>query len=144
MECAKTQNDMESLAHSGSAEVVDKRKENTWVESSKERSKRESENMVMVSELLGVEKLDEETRTCLQKGSRHLRKIRDEQRAAEEILEEVKQRRQQTEDDMWTEFEEYLASEDSEKRRSWCMECQNLANGTKQQYKGGEPGERLQ
>ena len=32
--------------------------------------------------------------------------LRDEENAAEEILVEVKQRRQQTEDDMWTELEQ--------------------------------------
>ena len=51
--------------------------------------------MVIANEFLGVEKLDEKTRTILQKGPRHLRRIRDEEKAAEEILEEVKLRRQQ-------------------------------------------------
>ena len=72
--------------------------------------------MEIANELLGIEKLDEKTRKFLQKGLRHLRKISDEESAAEEILEEVKQRRQQTEDDMW-ELEEHIVSWDSEKRR---------------------------
>ena len=56
--------------------------------------------MVTASELLGVEKIgDDETRNILHKGLRHLRRKRDEENAAEEILVEVKQRRQQTEDD---------------------------------------------
>ena len=44
----------------------------------------------------------------------------DEENAAEEILVGVKQWRQQTEVDMWTELEQYIALEDSEKRRSGC------------------------
>ena len=63
-----------------------------------------------------LKNLDEETRKIQQKGLRHLRRIRDEERAAEEKLEEVKQRRQQTEDDMWTELGQYIASGASEKR----------------------------
>ena len=63
-------------------------KKNTWVNSCEECSKRDSEIMVVASELLGVELLDEDTRKILQNGLRHLRKIRDEERAAEEILEE--------------------------------------------------------
>ena len=90
--------------------------------------------MVKANELLGVEKLDEETRKILQKTLRHLRKIRNEERAAEEIVEEVKQRRQQTEDDMWLGLDEYIALGDSEKTRPRCMN----------QYIGGERGERLQ
>ena len=51
--------------------------------------------------------------------------MRVEERAAEEILEEAKQRRQQPEDDMWTELEQYIASEGSEKRRSGCMNARS-------------------
>ena len=85
--------------------------------------------MVTACDLFGVEKLDEETKNIQQEGSRHLRKIRDEERAAEEILEDVKQRRQP------------LPRRTQKKRRSGCMDA-NI--GYKQQYKGGEPGERLQ
>ena len=66
-----------SLPHKGLAGVVEKGQENTWVKSGAERSKRESEIMVTASELLGDETLDEETRKLLQKGLRHLRRIRD-------------------------------------------------------------------
>ena len=106
--CARTQNEMErSLPHSESAGVFDKRQENTWVKSWK------------ASELLGVDKLTRRPGKFCR--FRHLRKIRDEPRAAEEFLEEVKHRRQQTKDDMWMELEEYIASGDSEKLRSGCM-----------------------
>ena len=104
-----------------SAGVCDQRKKNTLVKSCEESSKREPEVMIAANELLGVEKLDVETRKFLHQGLRHLRRTRDEEIAAEEILVEVKQRRQQTEDDMWTEREEYIASGDSERRRSGCM-----------------------
>ena len=59
------------------------------------------------------------------------------------MLEEVKQRRQQTENDMWTELEQCITSGDSEKEEIWVYECQNLVDGIKQQYNGGEHGERL-
>ena len=71
---------------------------------------------VIANEPLGVEKLDEETRKILQKGLGRLRKIWSAEKAAEEIVEEVKQRRQQTEDDMWLVLDEYIALGDSERR----------------------------
>ena len=51
-------------------------------------------------------------------------------KVVEEILEEAKERRQQTENDMWPELEEYIASEDSEKMmaQSSNKKAENLEN----------------
>ena len=57
-------------------------KKSTWVTSCKERTRREEDIMVMPDELVGVEKLDEQTKAMLNKGLRHLRRVRDEEKTA--------------------------------------------------------------
>ena len=64
-------------------------------------------------------------------------------KAAKRLLEEVQERRLQMEDEMWQELENYVASW-KQKEDIWVFQRQSLAIGTKQQYKGGEPGARLQ
>ena len=64
--------------------------------------------MVMVDELISTEKLDEQTRAIMKKGLKHLRKVRDEEKAAQELLEEVQERRLQLENEMWKEVDDYI------------------------------------
>ena len=67
-----------------------KDKKSTWVKSCKASSKKV---MLLADELVGVEKLDEQTRTILNKVLRHLCKVRDGEKAAKELLQKVQERR---------------------------------------------------
>ena len=49
--------------------------------------------MVIADELVSVEKLDEHTRAIIKKGVKHLRKVRDEEKAAQELLVEKQERK---------------------------------------------------
>ena len=105
-----------------------KDKKSTWVKSCEESSKRESEIMLMADELVGV--------NC-SKGSIHLRRVRDEEKTAKELLQEAQEGRLQLEDEMWLELEGYIASVRLRKEEVVSIyERKNLATGLKQQYKG--------
>ena len=54
----------------------------------------------------------------MKNGSKHLRKERDEEKAAKALLEEVQERRLQIEDEMWLVLDNYLFSWEPGKRRS--------------------------
>ena len=64
--------------------------------------------MILAHEMVSSEKLDEQTRAIMKKGEKHLRKVRDEEKAAKELLEEVQERTLQLEDEMWEELDNYI------------------------------------
>ena len=74
--------------------------------------------MFMVDEWVSGENLDEQTRAILKKGVKYLRKVRDEEKAAKEVLEEVQERRLQMEDEIWREQDTFNFSWESGKGRS--------------------------
>ena len=74
----------------------------------------------------------------MMRGLKHL----DEEKAANELLGEVQERRLQLEDEMWQELDNHIFTWEPGKRRSGVSERPNLATGTKQEYKSGEPGAR--
>ena len=88
------------------------------VPGSKVARKAESKIILMADELVSGEKLDEQTRAIMKKGLKHIRRVRDEEKAAKELLEEVQERRLQMEDEIWQELDNYIFSWEPGKRRS--------------------------
>ena len=88
-------------------------KKDTWVKSSKERSKRESEVIVLAEEVAAMGKGDEHTRPIIKRSLR--RKIREEEEVAKELQEAVRDRKEQWEDEVWKEMEDYIFSWEPEK-----------------------------
>ena len=64
-----------------------------------------------------------------------------EDKAAKELLDEVQNRKQQLEDEIWKEVEEYIISWKLERRISSILTAQIMTNGTMQYHKSGELGE---
>ena len=94
-----------------------KDKKGTWVKSCKESMKRDTEVLVMADELNAMGKNDEHTRAIRTWRLKRLRKIKEKE-AEKELLEEVQDRKQQLEDEVWTEMEKYIVSWDPERRIS--------------------------
>ena len=76
-------------------------------------------------ELASVGKTDEHTRAMITRGLKRLRKIREVLEAAKELLEEVQDKKQQMEDEVWKEMEEKIPSSEPEKRRSGTLNAKN-------------------
>ena len=74
---------------------------------------------------------------------KRIRKIRDEEETSREPLLEVLYRRKQQEEEMWNEFEEYMASMGDREETNDYVEHENLENDTKQCDTGGESGVTL-
>ena len=87
-------------------------KTSTWQKSCKESLKREQEVLVLQEASKAHGKMDENSRATIMRGlKKRLRKIREEEEAAEKLLEEVQDtRQQQPEEEMWKDFEEHIAS----------------------------------
>ena len=112
----------------------------------------------MADELAPVGKPDEHTRAIFMRGLKRLRKIREEEEAAQELLEEDKK---QLEDEVWKEMEDYIFSWELERRisgtpnaKNWQMvqssttKSENLENDStetaaKVQELGWKDGKRL-
>ena len=75
-----------------------------------ESLKREADVMVMADELVGVETSDEQTRATIKKGLKHLREVMVKEKAAQELSVEVHERKQQLEDDLLNEVDDYIYS----------------------------------
>ena len=76
----------------------------------------------------------------MMKGWKHFREVRDDEKAATELLDEVQERKLQLEDELWQELDNYIFTWEPGKRRSASLNAKNLATGSKQPYKSGEPG----
>ena len=99
------------LSPSGRTGDAGNRQEWNLGESCKKSSKRESDVMV--------------TRAIIEKGFKYLRKIRDEEKGAKELLEEVQDGKQQLDEEVWKDIEDYTLSWEPVKRTSqksgnWC------------------------
>ena len=94
--------------------------------SRKESPKRESEGLVMEEELVSMGKTDEHTRATMKRGLKQISKLREEEEeAAKELLDEVQDRKQQLEDEVWKEMADYIFSWELEKRRSGTLNAKN-------------------
>ena len=81
--------------------------------------KRETEVLVIADEFKTTRKADENTTAIIMRGLKRLRGIKEEEEeAAKELLEEVQDRKQQLEDEVWKEIEEYIISWEKERRMS--------------------------
>ena len=91
-------------------------KRSTSVKSCKERTKKEPEVLVITEEFVFVGKTDEH----MKRGLRQLPKNQQRRRkkAAKELVEAVKDRRQQLEDEEWKKMEDYIFFLGPDKRRS--------------------------
>ena len=102
--------------------MLAKDKKGTWAKSWKESSKRESDVIVLAEDVAAMEKDDEHTRAIIRRSLRQLRKIREEEEEeeepAKELLEAVQDRKQQLEDELWKEVDDYIFSWEPEKKRS--------------------------
>ena len=73
--------------------------------------KRETEVLVMARELKAVGKTNENTRVIIMRGPERLRKSKEEEEEApKELLEELQDRKQQLEDEVWKEIEGHIIS----------------------------------
>ena len=62
----------------------------------------------MAVDLKATGKTNENTRSIVMWGLERLRKIKEEEGAAKELLEEVQDRKQQLEEEVWKEIVEYM------------------------------------
>ena len=92
-------------------------KKGTCLKNCMESSKRESDVLVVLGEIASSRKVDDHTRAITKKGLEQLREVKDEEKAAKELQEEVQERMQQLEGEFVKKIEDYIVSWDPERRR---------------------------
>ena len=102
--------------------MLAKDKRETGSKSCEESSERESEVVVMAAEVAAMGQTDEHSRAIVMRSLRRLRKIR----------EAVQDRKQQLEDEIWKEVDDYIFSWEPEKTRG-DPERKDLARGAEEQ-----------
>ena len=98
--------------------------------SCKERVRRKQQVLVVAEELANRRKIDDSTRSIIIRGFTHLNKIREEEEVAKELLEEVQDSQQHSNDEVLREIENYLASWDETTRR--CAICRTAQQASVQ------------
>ena len=88
------------------------------------------EVLVIADELKTTGQADENTRAIIMRGLKRPRKIKEEE-AAKELLEEIQDKQQQLEDEVWKEIEEYIISWEQERRMSSILNREDMATGNK-------------
>ena len=107
----------------------------------KESLKREQEVLVLAEELEARGSVDGNARAIINRGLKRIKKITDEEETLRELLLEVLDRREQEEEEVWNELEEYSLVRYREETNEY-LEHEHLANDPKQCDKG-EFGELL-
>ena len=98
----------------------------------------EEEVLVLAEDLKAQGSVDENARAINNRGLEWVWKIGEEEETLRELSLEVRDRKKQQEEEKWSELEEYIASWDTEKRRTNTLTTNMWHNSQKQCDKSGE------